>query len=428
MGDWEPDEAPKPSPLETGWEVDPVAHPEAAHPKATLGESRARGAFQGLTAGYGDELSAGLAAALPFLDREAAQGETLGERYRHARDFYRGLNKQAHDDNPGNYTASEVGGGLVAALSPVGRLLAPAKGAGLATTLLKGGMQGGLTALGGSNADLTRGEVGQAALDTTAGVGTGMAFSGLGYRLGKFGQKAADEVRLANADSALKTARLAEKADRAATGAYGGEVAAVLNKAKSLEHALTSNLSTAEQKAAAEAQLASPEFQGLYQNALQGNLDLTAQQMGGRLLNAKAAMETARAARAPEAIEKAAAESMANPIRRQVLPKLQTYATRALPLLVGHQVGGWPGVAAGGMVSAVMGAPGTAFANLVKHPGTRAAFWSALGGLTDNALAPAARHSIVPASLELAPEVAAQIAALRRRPSADFSTWTPETP
>jgi hypothetical protein len=85
------------------------------------GESMARGAAQGFTLRLGDEGAGAIAATLPFTDREAAQGETWGERYTNARDFYRRKNDNAREENPKTYVGGEVFGAALGAKG-LGRL------------------------------------------------------------------------------------------------------------------------------------------------------------------------------------------------------------------------------------------------------------------------------------------------------------------
>lgn len=137
-------------------------------------ESAARGAYQGLTLNFGDEL-AGLVGA-PFRSEHS-----WGDAYRAGRDEMRAANKAAHDANPRSFMAGEFGGSLPMALLPFG---AAGKGATLGAKVWNGmktgGAIGAAAGLGASNADLTQGEVGQAALDTGTG---GLMGAGIGGAL-----------------------------------------------------------------------------------------------------------------------------------------------------------------------------------------------------------------------------------------------------
>lgn len=400
----------------TGWTLHPVAQTAPAPP--SVGSAIAHGAGQGATLGFGDEINGAVQALGDLALNPAAHLRDLPALYRHNRDAFRREDDAAREAHPRAFGATEAAAGIPASFLPGLRV---ANGASKAATLLRMGVQGGLAGLGTSKADTALGDAANAA--GGAGLGAGLGWAG--NKLGQFASKAADEVRLALADGAQATATKAQKALDAARGALGGDTASVLDAAKSYEHALTSPLASLEQKAQAKAVLAAQEFQALYQNALKNKLELTSEKMGGRLLNSRAAYETAKAAATPAAIDEAATASMANPLRKQVLPRLLTYAERGVPLLVGHHFGGIPGMAAGLGMAAVMGKPGTALANMVKNPGVREAMWSGLGGVASHALQPAVQHSGAAAELALAPDIAARIAALRKA-EPDPSQWMPE--
>lgn len=161
----------------------------------STGEAAARGAAQGLTFGFMDELQGAedatskkvpvydIAQAIRTLDpvrglaalgsmaksvREGRPSEALVSRapvadtYRASRDAVRERNAAAEEAHPWAYRGGALAGSL--ATAP----LAPGNTAAQAARL------GALAGLGGSDADLTRGEVGQAALDTARGAGMGL--------------------------------------------------------------------------------------------------------------------------------------------------------------------------------------------------------------------------------------------------------------
>lgn len=148
------------------------AKPAPAKPRTARAESAARGALQGLSLGWGDEGAAGIAALLPFTDREAAKGESIGERYRNAREFYRGRDAQAKTSDPLVYGANEIagtiapmlvtGGGAAAARAPtlLGRM---------GQAALTGAKYGATAGAGYSDATDTAGLAG----DTAGGAATG---------------------------------------------------------------------------------------------------------------------------------------------------------------------------------------------------------------------------------------------------------------
>ena len=150
--------------------ADEVREPDAVIPKW---ESATMGAAQGATANFADEG----AAALQTIARKASSfipgaTEAMGfnpaaepavDTYRKARGVYRGKFKAAEEANPKTYMGGEIGGSLAQMAIP---------GAGAAMTYPKLVALGGLQGLGGSEADLTRGEYEEAGWDTAKGAGT----------------------------------------------------------------------------------------------------------------------------------------------------------------------------------------------------------------------------------------------------------------
>lgn len=153
-------------------------------------ESAGRGALQGATFGFGDEIYGVGAGAVDFIKGD-------GFNYAKNRDDVRANNDAAREANPGSYIAGEIGGGLAlpfgvartganAGARVLGRLTGIAPEAQQAATLggrvMQGAGQGaraGATyGIGTSNADLTQGDFGGAALDTVKGAGGGAILGG----------------------------------------------------------------------------------------------------------------------------------------------------------------------------------------------------------------------------------------------------------
>lgn len=153
-------------------------------------ESAGRGALQGVTFGFGDEIYGAGAGAVDWLKGD-------GFNYSKNRDEVRANNDAAREANPGSYIAGEIGGGLAlpfgvartganASARVLGRFAGIAPEAQQAATfggrVLQGAGQGaraGATyGLGTSNADLTEGDVGGAAWDTAKGTAGGAALGG----------------------------------------------------------------------------------------------------------------------------------------------------------------------------------------------------------------------------------------------------------
>jgi hypothetical protein len=169
---------------------------EAPPPKISGVESALRSGYQGLTLGWGEELDAGLAAALPFLDRAATapaqkgDPDTLGGRYQRALERYRGRYAAAREANPTTSQAAELIGAAVPALATAGGSAA-AQGAGLGTRMLAGARAaaplGAVYGAGASEADDMVGVAQDAALGGLAAGALGGAAPAIGSALGRAG-------------------------------------------------------------------------------------------------------------------------------------------------------------------------------------------------------------------------------------------------
>lgn len=164
-----------------------------------------RGALQGFLRGWGDEGAAGLAAAIPALDREAvagAEGDTIGARYRAARAFYRDLVRRSKEAEPLAFGAAEFGGALAS----------PGRGLG---SLVAAGAAGG--------AGYSEGEIDSAspalARDVAIGAAVPLALGGAGKGLGAVGRKLLSRASSKATDEATKAI---DEAIDSARGAYGG--------------------------------------------------------------------------------------------------------------------------------------------------------------------------------------------------------------
>jgi hypothetical protein len=155
-------------------------------------ESAGRGALQGATFGFSDEIYGAVAGAVDWL-----RGD--GFNYAQNRDEARAANERARAANPASYLAGEVGGGialpfgaagLAARTGSVGRGLMSATGvapeAAAATFwgrvgqgASQGARMGATHGLGHSNADLTQGDVAGAAGDIATGTAIGGVAGGV---------------------------------------------------------------------------------------------------------------------------------------------------------------------------------------------------------------------------------------------------------
>lgn len=145
-------------------------------------ESFGRGALQGVTGGFADEITGAIEHAI------------TGKRYAQARDESRANYKAAEEANPTASLAGNVGGGLASIFLPGAGVTRAATVAG---RIGAGAALGGLAGLGNSEADLTKGDVAGAARDTAIGAAAGGALTGAAEGLGSIfglGKKAVGEV------------------------------------------------------------------------------------------------------------------------------------------------------------------------------------------------------------------------------------------
>lgn len=150
------------------------------------GDDFARGAFQGGTLGFADEIAGALQAPIGAAKSIANKfGADFDEsEYTAARDDSRLLDAQASERSPGAFTSGQVAGSVASSLIPG---LNVVKGAKLGGTALAAGKQGLAMGLG----DSTGKNVGELALDSLIGLGQGVAGGTVGYGLGKGLEKGA---------------------------------------------------------------------------------------------------------------------------------------------------------------------------------------------------------------------------------------------
>jgi|GEM_PF-1716434 len=174
--DWDavPDAEPKKA-AGFDWDSAPDAEQDT---ESTSGlESGIRGAAQGASLGFADEITGGVEAGF---DKLKGDERGLIDLYKTKRDESRKAYKKAEQDNPDEYLGGQLAGGAASLLVPV---LNAGKGAQLAAMVGKGALSGGLAGLGGSEADLTEGDIGGAALDAGTGAALGAGLSLAGSRL-----------------------------------------------------------------------------------------------------------------------------------------------------------------------------------------------------------------------------------------------------
>lgn len=178
----------------------------------SAGESALRGAAQGSTLGFSDELSG----ILPFLHAlttgskitEDDRGRIMNavNAYKMTRDDERKANEEARKANPTAFTASNVvAGALPAVLSG---------GASTGSVAAMGGAQG----LGQSEADLTKGDVKGAVEDTGFGAGSAALLSALFKVAPKLAEKLKEGAGAMAERATGATGKFAEKEFQPGTG------------------------------------------------------------------------------------------------------------------------------------------------------------------------------------------------------------------
>jgi hypothetical protein len=145
----------------------------------TVGDTL-RGAAQGVTFGFADEIAGGAGAAGDLLAGRSTL-EKIMESYRQNRDESRAEFDKAAERSPVANTIGNIGGGILSGLATAGAGTAAA-GAGTIAKILNaakvGAGAGAVAGVGGSEGDLTKGEVLDVGGDALAGAGMGALFGG----------------------------------------------------------------------------------------------------------------------------------------------------------------------------------------------------------------------------------------------------------
>lgn len=311
-----------PVPLQEEWDkatpVDVPAEPAAAPPGRDVPktESAARGAFQGLTAGWGDEASAALAALLPFLDREAANGGSFSDRYEAAKLFYRNLNREAQKANPDTYLGGQVVGAVAPALT----------GAGVAATgtraVLQSAGQGAAAGAGYSEANDAQGLARDTALGGALGLG-GFAL-GAGVNAGgkALARKAMDLASRARGKASAQALEEVQAQLATLAGQVGGETQ---KGSRYIENLMRLKASMTPDQLAAFAELeAAGVIPGLAQSVAQGTLESLPGQ-AATIASKRAALEAAKAG-AEDAVSERTAQLLTPQKAADMRSFLKSYA------------------------------------------------------------------------------------------------------
>jgi hypothetical protein len=352
--------------------------PDDFEPEVPTGkvESAARGAAQGLSLGWGDELSASLAAALPFLDREATGNkDTLASRYVAARNFYRNRNTAAERENPGTYLTGQVVGGVAPMFTGTGA--ANAAGQSGVKLLLKAAGQGAAAGAGYSEANDARGLL----RDTSLGTGLGVAGYGLGRAAGA-GYEAVRRRAVGMAGRA--TAKAAHEGAEAATAPVRSIEASARERAANayrqmerINNALADKSLPPAERAALEAFKQSPEYAELLVANAKGILG-AAPDAAAELAAARQIAAQARAALPAEIQRETAARLLPTP-KADTKSFLKSYAEPlvwgGLGIGAGKAMGLDPDTqAALGVVAGAIGGrtrAGKALLTRVRRPGNQ---------------------------------------------------------
>lgn len=202
------------------WDEDP---PEAAPSKVT---SAIRGAAQGVSMGFGDEIQGVMEAggraigvkglgANNFdqsLQKPTWDIEELKKAYHEARDSARTEDKKAKEANPGSYFGGELVGGIAG-----GKKLPLGQVGTLPKAMMSGAGFGAVTGLGASESET----VGGMAKDTVLGAGAGAVGGAVAHGGGKLIGAVGDRITSARRAAGEKVGEFAEKAAVNATGATG---------------------------------------------------------------------------------------------------------------------------------------------------------------------------------------------------------------
>jgi len=231
-------------------EVKPETVAQPKPTKMSGFEAGARAYAQGATFGFSDEAIGLLKAIASQPEHEAAQNfselakqlppeavKPFWDRYAQYRDEQRVRDAQAEAQNPEAFRTRQIVGGVLSA--PMLPVAGAAKGAGWAATIGKGALVGagvGATAgLGASTADLTKGDVGGAARDTTVGALVGAAVGGIAGGISKSAGTVRDWFRGAKSATREVADKLAPTMQQPEAVRYEQPKSEYLDKSRDLE-------------------------------------------------------------------------------------------------------------------------------------------------------------------------------------------------
>jgi hypothetical protein len=204
--------------------------------KPSVTSSALRGAAQGVTFGFSDEIAGAAEAAYDVATTDKKLSD-LKDLYRQRRDESRELNELAAKANPKAYTAGEITGGLASLVVPVGVV---GRGVGALSKLgtvgkavTTGAALGAAGGAGYSEEETVRGTLADMAIGATTGAALGAAGGAAGKAAGKFIEKAPEAAKSVSTSSIKEVLREGGKetakglAGAAIGGAIGGPAGAV---------------------------------------------------------------------------------------------------------------------------------------------------------------------------------------------------------
>lgn len=347
-------------------------------PEVSTLESGLRGGAQGFTLGFADEITAGVEALKDKLGGDPTPFEDL---YAKRRGESRANYAAAKEANPNAYLVGELGGGAATALVPG---LGVAKG--ISGAVKVGALAGGLQGLGSSEADLLKGEVGEAATDAALGGAVGGATGAVGGLVSKGMQalrgRAARGVATAVDD---QTALATEAVDKDIASKLGQYRSGVQSASRDLEVLGREGAGLPGQVGAAAREFVDSPGGVAVREQVAGHKLSTAPERIAEMEQLRGAHAAAVGGRGEE-IARRTAEGLADPIRKQFAPRLATLGHRLLPAALagaGGVVGGPEGAAVGaglgGIMALTQGRPGIIIRNLVRSPATRKMLWEFVG-------------------------------------------------
>ncbi len=416
MASWDSDEEVKAA---APWDADEEVAPSGP----SAGRSRVLGFSQGGTAGFADELGGLIgklllpksnvrlgAAAIPAgrsavalargqkdsPDMAAVKQEVNATEaarpgnYQLVRDSMRQENAQAQEAHGGDFLAGNLAGGL--ATIP---LLPGGQGNTLRQLVKTGAALGAAGGLGSSEADLTKGEFGRAAVDTGVGsllgAGASVAGHGLGKALGAAPRLVRTMAARKVADIDETVARLGQKEAEAVTGsarsAAGTSATAAYKNATNIDEAIKAGAMTLDDL--------TPDQLALYRDLLRERAQKAARDIASdatRKATKGSEYAEAVATEAKRAEELAAQKLSKGELKSQVGARFKRYG---LPAIGGAALAGATGNDSpmGLLSGAGLGALGGAgmrpmfqsLLRLSKQPVVQRPLWNSLEGLAGSA-------------------------------------------